>query len=100
MDTKRNYELDTTITASKVCQLLENGKIKDLPLDMGKPIGIAQNIIGKVMLKGLSKGHLGLTTGSEYFYDTNGDISTDDTGTILGYALSDTELLMIDYIVN
>jgi hypothetical protein len=99
MDIKRKYIVDTLASRGKVCQLLTNGSINDMPLTTGKALGIAQDSVGTIMLKGLSQGHVGLTVGANYYYDTNGIIST-NIGTYIGTSLSPTEIFMNDYIID
>lgn len=100
MDIKRSYVVDTILTAQKVCQLLPDGKVNNLPITTGKPLGISQNTTGTVMLKGISKGHSNLTVGAKYYYDINGTISTANSGTFIGVAISTTELYIPEYIID
>lgn len=67
---------------------------------IGKIIGIAQDSIGNVMLKGVSKGHVGLTVGANYYYDINGVLSINPTGTYIGTAISTTEILIPNYTIS
>lgn len=71
----------------------------------GKAIGITQDTLGSVKLRGLSKGHSNLIVGAEYYYDENGDGSlTTETKTFLtpnkfiGVAISENTLLIPDYL--
>lgn len=99
MDIKRTYSVTTIATTGQVVQLQTTGKINNLPLSSGKALGIAQNTTGTVLLKGISKVHAGLIPGASYYFDSNGVIST-NIGIFIGYAVSTTELLVPDYIIN
>ncbi|KPA11983.1 conserved hypothetical protein, secreted, partial [Candidatus Magnetomorum sp. HK-1] len=48
----------------------------------------------KVTLSGIVEGLSGLSAGSKYYADDNGNITTSETERYLGYALSDTELYL------
>lgn len=39
MNIKKTYSKETTLTAQKVCQLLNDGKVNDLPLNVKQTIG-------------------------------------------------------------
>lgn len=87
--------------SGKLCTfILTSTMITPAETRAGKAIGIAQDTNGIVMLKGISKGHTGLTAGAKYYYDSTGAISTTSTGTYIGVALSPTEILITDYIID
>lgn len=100
MDVKKTYSVATTVTTGQVIQLQTTGKINNLPISGGKSLGIAQDNSGNVLLKGVSKVHSGLILGTKYYFDTNGVISTNNTGIFLGVALSSTDLYVPDYIIS
>ncbi len=90
------YSLSGTCTVGQVVQLNLDGTISNLP-HSGTIIGVYQGD-GKVILKGISNIHSGLTPNTNYYYDANGVISTTNTGTFLGIAISSTELLIPGYL--
>jgi hypothetical protein len=100
MDIKRKYSVSSILTTGQVCQLLTSGLVNNLPISSGKALGIVQVSTGMVLLKGISKVHTGLVPGTKYYYDTNGVISTTNTGTFIGYALSTTEIYIPNYIIS
>lgn len=71
-----------------------NTRVARLLCDTGKILGVSQNSTGSVILKGISRSHIGLITGSKYYFDSDGIIGTDNTGTFLGVAISDTEIFI------
>jgi hypothetical protein len=90
------YSVLGTCTIGQVVQLNQDGTISNLP-QSGTIIGVYQGD-GKVILKGISNIHSGLTPNASYYFDVNGVISTTNAGTFLGIAISSTELLIPGYL--
>lgn len=66
----------------------------------GSVLGVAEDNAGNVVLKGTSKGHSNLVTGNNYYYDAYGNLTSETFGnTYVGFAISDTELYIPDFIV-
>ncbi|TQK41980.1 hypothetical protein FB479_11681 [Brevibacillus sp. AG162] len=84
-----------TLTQGRVVKILPNGSVVDLTVaGAGINFGVAQPG-GKVLARGVSKGHTGLRPGENYYYNTsNGIISQDQSGVFVGIAISPTELLI------
>lgn len=104
MDIKRAYGVSAPLTAGKVCQLLSTGLVTDLPVTTGKILGLVLSTDGTVLLKGTSKIHSNLVVGSKYYFDSNGNLTTDNSlinpTTFIGVALSLTDLFIPDYILS
>ncbi|ETR66930.1 MAG: PKD domain containing protein, partial [Candidatus Magnetoglobus multicellularis str. Araruama] len=64
-----------------------------LPLGIATTAGNAGELV-KVTLSGIVDGLSGLSVGSKYYADDNGNITTTETERYLGYALSSTELYL------
>ncbi|MDC0761706.1 hypothetical protein POF51_13450 [Brevibacillus sp. AG] len=84
-----------SITQGRVVKILPNGSVVDLTVaGAGINFGVAQPG-GKVLARGVSRGHSGLRPGENYYYNTsNGIISQDQSGVFVGIAISPTELLI------
>lgn len=93
---KRQYP--GTVTSNRVVKLNSDGTVSDYD-GTGAAIGLhtSNNI---VTLKGLIKGLSGLVFGSKYWFGANGALTTTDLGAkvFAGYAISETELIIPDYI--
>jgi sugar lactone lactonase YvrE len=63
------------------------------PLGIATTAGNAGEVV-KVTISGVVDGLSGLSTGSQYYADDNGNITTTPTDRYLGYALSSTELYL------
>ncbi|MBF0449989.1 MAG: 6-bladed beta-propeller [Candidatus Magnetomorum sp.] len=63
------------------------------PLGIATTGGAAGELV-KVTISGVVDGLSGLSTGSQYYADSNGNITTTPTDRYLGYALSSTELYL------
>ncbi|GEC93500.1 hypothetical protein [Brevibacillus brevis] len=84
-----------TITQGRVVKILPNGSVVDLIVaGAGINFGVAQPG-GKILARGISRGHTGLRPGENYYYSTTtGVISQEQSGVFVGIAISPTELLI------
>lgn len=100
-EVKRSFAAGGTVTPGKVVQVKPDGTIQNLPLVVGGMIiGIAQSSTS-VILRGISTAHTGLVMGTDYYFDSNGNITTTSTGnTYIGRAISPTALLVSAYLSN
>ncbi len=67
----------------------------DPNVNVATPIGVARSQ-SLVTLNGQCGGFDGLEIGKQYYYDANGDISTNPQGTYLGTAISSTTIFIED----
>ncbi|MFJ9497779.1 hypothetical protein [Brevibacillus centrosporus] len=67
----------------------------DPNVNVATPIGVARSQ-SLVTLNGQCGGFNGLEIGKQYYYDENGDISTNPQGTYLGTAISSTTIFIED----
>ncbi|MGN7469634.1 hypothetical protein [Brevibacillus sp. SAFN-007a] len=66
----------------------------------GKLIGYLQDAAGTVVLKGNVKGLTGLGIGRPYYADSITGLPNLNNGTMVGVALTDSELLITDYVID
>ena len=116
IDVKKVFAVDSgaELYGNQVCRLYDTGKIGPMkPLLQGtsKILGLCQgpagqiSKIGTVTLKGVSKNHtlrdVGIfVTGTLYYADKDGYPSSTPSDLYLGFAITNTELFMPDYIIE
>lgn len=95
---RRQYQ--GTVSDNTVVKINTDGTISDYD-GTGVPIGF-HSTDGIVTLKGTVKGLSGLIFGNKYYFDSNGKLTDSDLGfySLVGYALSDSELVIPEYIIK